>query len=61
MLTLPASVRVFVARGATELRRSFESADEMLTALLGDGKDLIPLRFADSPEIAPDHGCKSEL
>jgi hypothetical protein len=24
MLTLPASVRVFVARGATDLRRSFD-------------------------------------
>jgi hypothetical protein len=25
MLTLPASVRVFVARGATDMRRSFDS------------------------------------
>ncbi len=35
MLTLPASVRVFVARGATDLRRSFDRLSAQVQEVLG--------------------------
>jgi len=34
MLTLPASVRVFVARGATDLRRSFDRLSAQVQEVL---------------------------
>src|ERR1700682_4835935 len=36
MLTLPASVRVFVARGATDLRRSFDRLSAQVQEVLGE-------------------------
>ncbi len=34
MLTIPASVRVFVARGATDLRRSFDRLSAQVQEVL---------------------------
>jgi len=37
MLTLPTSVRVFVARGATDLRRSFDRPSPQVQEVLHEG------------------------
>jgi len=48
MLTLPASVRVFVARGATDLRRSFDrlSAQVQAPAKVGPHRNNTDSRWA---------------
>ena len=50
MLTLPASVRVFVARGATDLRRSFDRLSAQVQELLH--QDPLSAMFLPSSIVA---------
>jgi IS66 Orf2 like protein len=52
MLTLPASVRVFVARGATDLRRSFDRLSAQVQEVLRQD----PLLCGGPRYVAGHHG-----